>query len=124
MNIVATLATRKEILRLRKLHRTTDSRSEAAEAQSKERELIENLQASCPHTTTICTNSEYKGSYSYDHEDAHGEGRVCLFCATSETAYNEDFKILTAESIARFERGDCLEQGSAGLRFLPAGGVV
>jgi hypothetical protein len=107
MNIVASLkTTRKEILRLRKLHRTTDSRKEATEAQSKERELLENLQASCPHTTTVCTNSEYKGSYSHDHEDSHGEGRVCLFCGTSETAYNEEFKILTTEPIARFERGD------------------
>jgi hypothetical protein len=109
MNIKATAdlkATRKDILRLRKLHRTTDSRKEAIEAEAQELRLMKELRSHCVHTTLVCTNSAYKGSGSYDYENSHPEGRLCLFCGTHETAYNEgDFKILTAEPIARFESG-------------------
>lgn len=96
---------RKEILRLRKLARTTDSRKEAAEASTKAHTLLEALHAGCLHTFVVCTESEYRGSSSYDYDDRHGESRLCLACGVYETAYDEDFKVLATEPFARFERG-------------------
>lgn len=43
------------------------------------------LKAACPHATVVVLCSAYRGSRSYDHEDAHDELRLCVDCGARES---------------------------------------
>lgn len=50
--------------------------------------------AQCKHEQTVIVCSEYRGSYSWDYDDAHAECRQCLICGDQETAEKNQFKRL------------------------------
>jgi hypothetical protein len=103
MSLSSILALRSKILELKKQAETTDSRKEHAALLLEVKVKTERLLSICTHEYVICLCSEYKGSYSNDYEDGHGEVRLCLVCGISEGAYNEQHKILAKEPFARFE---------------------
>lgn len=86
-----------------KLARETDSKKEETFLLQEAKTALQQIRKMCPHTHTVCLNSEYGGSYSMDYDDGCPEHRICLCCGIDEYAHNEEFKQLTTTPFSRFE---------------------
>ena len=45
---------------------------------------IADLKSQCKHNCVVITASYYAGTYSYDHDDWHPQGRLCVICGKTE----------------------------------------
>jgi hypothetical protein len=111
------LALRQEYMACIKLANETDSKKEDNHLRGEARIALDSLFKVCPHIHTVCLRSEHEGFQSMDWDDAHKEDRICLCCGEEESAWNPDWKILTATPFARFE-SDCPGQIKDPLSYL------
>lgn len=86
-----------------KLAQETDSKSEDAFLRTEAAQALDKLRQVCPHSETVCLQSEYEGSYLEDYSDHNPEYRICLMCGMQESAYQDKFSKLTTVPFARFE---------------------
>lgn len=99
-----TLPLRNDYMSCIKLANETDSKKEDAFLRAEAKKALEQLRKECDHTYTVCTCSQYNGSYTNDYSDSYPGARICLCCGVSENAYDNEFKILTTKPFCRLTR--------------------
>jgi hypothetical protein len=86
-----------------KLAKETDSKKEDTFLKEEAHKALSQLEKLCPHQHIVCTKTEYEGCSIMDYDDHNPEHRVCLCCGQKDSAYGNEFKILTNTPFARFE---------------------
>jgi hypothetical protein len=96
------IALRNEYRACLKIANESDSKKETSFLLDEALRKVKELKKICKHKYIICLHSLYKGSYSYDYDDAHPELRICICCGEVESSY-DSFLILKNKPFSRFE---------------------